>query len=149
MQRIIRDFPVATVKRVSLRVSGARVRAAQHKRALPEIVAGGKKMRGLATPRMAFVVERSPCANAPVVRRGSGFPSAEKANRSVLHHHDGLRRGRECDVLRKARGRSLTALERFGKQDSSRAQRARAPQPEASSSQAHGTATRACTRREW
>ena len=83
MQRIIRDFPVATVKRVSLRVSGARVRAAQHKRALPEIVAGGKKMRGIATPRMAFVVERSPCANAPVVRRGSGFPSAEKANRSV------------------------------------------------------------------
>ena len=149
MQRIIRDFPLATVKRVSLQVSGARACAAQHKRALPEIIAGGKKMRGLATPQMAFVVERSPCANAPVVRRGSGFPSAEKASPSVLRHHDGLPRARECDVLRKARGRSLTALGRFCKQDWSRARRTRAPQPEASNGQAHGTATRACTRREW
>ena len=56
MQRIIRNFPVATVKRVSLRVSGERGCGAQHKWALPGIIAGGKKMRGLATPQMALLL---------------------------------------------------------------------------------------------
>jgi hypothetical protein len=54
MQRIIRDFPVATVKRVSLQVCGPLAYAAQHKRALPEITAGGQKNEGSRDPSDGF-----------------------------------------------------------------------------------------------